>query len=135
MIRRPPRSTLFPYTTLFRSAAWRITWCLRAVRSADCDQRQCRSGAAPAHSRPQRGLVAHLVAFDERDADKPRPGFDGHAEIDRLVRIGLAGSRRRGRAPSSPARRACAERDDLHAFAVHRDLEMMRLGLPIRELT
>src|SRR5256886_11518897 len=24
MIRRPPRSTLFPYTTLFRSAAFRI---------------------------------------------------------------------------------------------------------------
>src|SRR3712207_8108971 len=23
MIRRPPRSTLFPYTTLFRSRAWR----------------------------------------------------------------------------------------------------------------
>src|SRR5690242_21062292 len=23
MIRRPPRSTLFPYTTLFRSQAWR----------------------------------------------------------------------------------------------------------------
>src|SRR5437764_10818368 len=23
MIRRPPRSTLFPYTTLFRSASWR----------------------------------------------------------------------------------------------------------------
>src|SRR3712207_7471621 len=23
MIRRPPRSTLFPYTTLFRSACWR----------------------------------------------------------------------------------------------------------------
>src|SRR5947199_5027262 len=26
MIRRPPRSTLFPYTTLFRSARWR-TYC------------------------------------------------------------------------------------------------------------
>src|SRR3712207_8944428 len=25
MIRRPPRSTLFPYTTLFRSQAW-LTW-------------------------------------------------------------------------------------------------------------
>src|SRR6266566_6763401 len=25
MIRRPPRSTLFPYTTLFRSAATRLT--------------------------------------------------------------------------------------------------------------
>src|SRR5437588_5487463 len=24
MIRRPPRSTLFPYTTLFRSASWRV---------------------------------------------------------------------------------------------------------------
>src|SRR3712207_8825753 len=26
MIRRPPRSTLFPYTTLFRSAAMPATW-------------------------------------------------------------------------------------------------------------
>src|SRR2546430_12325752 len=24
MIRRPPRSTLFPYTTLFRSLVWRV---------------------------------------------------------------------------------------------------------------
>src|SRR3712207_8296774 len=26
MIRRPPRSTLFPYTTLFRSALWRYVY-------------------------------------------------------------------------------------------------------------
>src|SRR2546422_4809397 len=26
MIRRPPRSTLFPYTTLFRSWRWRQSW-------------------------------------------------------------------------------------------------------------
>src|SRR5688572_31503267 len=26
MIRRPPRSTLFPYTTLFRSVSPRVTW-------------------------------------------------------------------------------------------------------------
>src|SRR5438093_9025455 len=26
MIRRPPRSTLFPYTTLFRSTCWCSTW-------------------------------------------------------------------------------------------------------------
>src|SRR5256885_8897141 len=25
MIRRPPRSTLFPYTTLFRSTEWRLS--------------------------------------------------------------------------------------------------------------
>src|SRR2546429_1677101 len=27
MIRRPPRSTLFPYTTLFRSSPWRMERC------------------------------------------------------------------------------------------------------------
>src|SRR2546429_2388260 len=27
MIRRPPRSTLFPYTTLFRSRCWSMTGC------------------------------------------------------------------------------------------------------------
>src|SRR5688572_32482066 len=26
MIRRPPRSTLFPYTTLFRSVRWHSIW-------------------------------------------------------------------------------------------------------------
>src|SRR3712207_7047764 len=28
MIRRPPRSTLFPYTTLFRSVVARVPWAL-----------------------------------------------------------------------------------------------------------
>src|ERR1041385_9306573 len=43
MIRRPPRSTLFPYTTLFRSPrarrhctrAWRCTRCGRGARSEE----------------------------------------------------------------------------------------------------
>src|SRR5256885_10417743 len=39
MIRRPPRSTLFPYTTLFRSYALRVAHQLR------------QSGAAPAEGR------------------------------------------------------------------------------------
>src|SRR5438132_8235697 len=34
MIRRPPRSTLFPYTTLFRSAE--SIWSLRAANSSMC---------------------------------------------------------------------------------------------------
>src|SRR2546421_5256746 len=33
MIRRPPRSTLFPYTTLFRSVGWRHYRYLAANRS------------------------------------------------------------------------------------------------------
>src|SRR5260221_4292334 len=31
MIRRPPRSTLFPYTTLFRSRAWAAAMALNMV--------------------------------------------------------------------------------------------------------
>src|SRR3712207_7121474 len=31
MIRRPPRSTLFPYTTLFRSAHWRKSFIPKAA--------------------------------------------------------------------------------------------------------
>src|SRR2546425_10328242 len=31
MIRRPPRSTLFPYTTLFRSLLWLALWDGKAV--------------------------------------------------------------------------------------------------------
>src|SRR3712207_8027364 len=40
MIRRPPRSTLFPYTTLFRSQARRTVRGLRGcdVRSSDRDR-------------------------------------------------------------------------------------------------
>src|SRR5947207_8606246 len=34
MIRRPPRSTLFPYTTLFRSRTSAPTWCPRIGRSS-----------------------------------------------------------------------------------------------------
>src|SRR5437868_8085776 len=46
MIRRPPRSTLFPYTTLFRSS--RVDPCLHA---ADCDRAR---GHLLAWSRPAR---------------------------------------------------------------------------------
>src|SRR2546422_2686551 len=34
MIRRPPRSTLFPYTTLFRSVLRRLTPCFEQFRDA-----------------------------------------------------------------------------------------------------
>src|SRR3989442_6380376 len=37
MIRRPPRSTLFPYTTLFRSARSVIARVFRAVEFVGCD--------------------------------------------------------------------------------------------------
>src|SRR2546422_4069524 len=67
MIRRPPRSTLFPYTTLFRSrfyaAAARVRAILRihrrrldaAALSARLDHARRRRAARRSHHRPIRG--------------------------------------------------------------------------------
>src|SRR2546427_9614325 len=41
MIRRPPRSTLFPYTTLFRSAPWATTAPPPPSREASPGGEQC----------------------------------------------------------------------------------------------
>src|SRR3989441_4041650 len=43
MIRRPPRSTLFPYTTLFRSDAERLASAILAVKERLGLCRQCRN--------------------------------------------------------------------------------------------
>src|SRR2546430_8203330 len=43
MIRRPPRSTLFPYTTLFRSFAARDLPCAHVVSPGACDRAVRRS--------------------------------------------------------------------------------------------
>src|SRR3712207_7812670 len=51
MIRRPPRSTLFPYTTLFRSAHARLlVRCVRVIRPLDTTPARWATstpGAAP----------------------------------------------------------------------------------------
>src|SRR5207244_8674661 len=44
MLRRPPRSTLFPYTTLFRSRAWHGGW--RAGRARRRGARAMRGARA-----------------------------------------------------------------------------------------
>src|SRR5260370_15941685 len=46
MIRRPPRSTLFPYTTLFRSPPPRVAARRRISPSCDRDG-SCQSGKCP----------------------------------------------------------------------------------------
>src|SRR2546429_6634522 len=48
MIRRPPRSTLFPYTTLFRSGGSRW-WTRRSWRTRSCARPvRCGSSSTPA---------------------------------------------------------------------------------------
>src|ERR1035438_3647137 len=61
MIRRPPRSTLFPYTTLFRSR--RITWSREASPDSRCDLRvlRLRSEEHTSELQSLRHLVCRLL--------------------------------------------------------------------------
>src|SRR2546421_8085149 len=57
MIRRPPRSTLFPYTTLFRSATERGRRCVQAMG---------RARAGRAHYRRQNAAGCEARAADRK---------------------------------------------------------------------
>src|SRR2546430_3034812 len=78
MIRRPPRSTLFPYTTLFRSLAADLTVQLHGLPVVpDVD------GAVhpAARSEPQAALAQAQVPLDvAADGDVPVP--DGHVRSE-----------------------------------------------------
>src|SRR3712207_3540741 len=76
MIRRPPRSTLFPYTTLFRSRPV-------AQRLGD---RAARGGQLE-HEVLGRGVVGRRVAADEAGGDLARrdPVREG---VEQLPRVG-----------------------------------------------
>src|SRR3989454_9187833 len=79
MIRRPPRSTLFPYTTLFRSLLFQVA----DVRAA------ALPGARPLH--PAHEIEKHAALDDGRRPDHaPGPG------ILRLISFQLIGARRGG---------------------------------------
>src|SRR5258708_16766516 len=69
MIRRPPRSTLFPYTTLFRSLRDCVTH--HAVEPNRCkDQRHCAERAQKQHREP---LLSHR--FRQHLLQRSRPGY------------------------------------------------------------
>src|SRR2546426_2069299 len=66
MIRRPPRSTLFPYTTLFRSAG------LVAAKRGQAERARgllARALAAGADSAETRAALATLAARDKRGTE------------------------------------------------------------------
>src|SRR3712207_8310924 len=66
MIRRPPRSTLFPYTTLFRSCP--VTGLERRVRAAQLEQ-HLHVGALAAHQQ-QVGGRYHREARHGREPSR-----------------------------------------------------------------
>src|SRR5258708_15960832 len=61
MIRRPPRSTLFPYTTLFRSF----------FNFLRCSADQQSENSLFAQRPLQQGVIAALVLSAENDEDSP----------------------------------------------------------------
>src|SRR2546428_14190898 len=83
MIRRPPRSTLFPYTTLFRSRALRRPLGRRApgpargARAARFPWR--RGGARPGAAAPRPPAAGAAEALQPGDAPRgaPRPARGG----------------------------------------------------------
>src|SRR3712207_8062001 len=84
MIRRPPRSTLFPYTTLFRSAREQLEHLSRQV------QRRPRSGRAEgvfARIGPhQRDQLRHRACLDFQIKDRKSTRLNSsHANISYAV--------------------------------------------------
>src|SRR3712207_7877845 len=75
MIRRPPRSTLFPYTTLFRS-----------LRGSQPRLRRLREGRRPAHRRlaADEGRLARAGAAGGQDRKSTRLN-SSHANISYAV--------------------------------------------------
>src|SRR5256886_13395115 len=102
MIRRPPRSTLFPYTTLFRSRLARRAH--RAARrgtgrAVHGDQRGGRRVGAVGAERGDRGEAA---GAGRRGGDRVRAGDGGGLAWWTPRRAGGLGGMGRGRAGRTP---------------------------------
>src|SRR3712207_8040740 len=81
MIRRPPRSTLFPYTTLFRSGGQRRRRGAGGCRSQDRERgRPGRSG--PGHAADQRRLQERGEGRQDRKSTRLN---SSHANISYAV--------------------------------------------------
>src|SRR6266542_5649970 len=84
MIRRPPRSTLFPYTTLFRSRLGLLRWELRPAQGRQGERAharvQLRDRRLRRHPRVlERRPPAALRAAPPRALSPAAPLLQGHA--------------------------------------------------------
>src|SRR5438132_3288183 len=83
MIRRPPRSTLFPYTTLFRSRVWQISYGgssgflgAPAIRMGPC-----KSGVFTAEAECQLHLEALLGQGLEDRSEEHTSELQSHSDL------------------------------------------------------
>src|SRR3712207_9253218 len=86
MIRRPPRSTLFPYTTLFRSPSPRLRAARRRARP-DGGRRAAMAEFAP--------VVARARARDARDRDLGAHSLVGRGPVAADARVNCVDGRDR----------------------------------------
>src|SRR5256885_14558140 len=101
MIRRPPRSTLFPYTTLFRSA-----FCGRGAQQAgEAHERFMREVITPAirpqalellRTHQQAGDQIIIVTATNEFVTRPIAAALGVQELIAVEQIGRASCRERG---------------------------------------
>src|SRR2546427_3277515 len=70
MIRRPPRSTLFPYTTLFRSRLTSPTVVPRSARPRRGSRRDSRSEEHTSELQSQSNLVCRLLLEKKKKKKK-----------------------------------------------------------------
>src|SRR5258706_11291156 len=92
MIRRPPRSTLFPYTTLFRSPRSQSAAGFPRRPARDCEPSSGRRGAARSeeHTSELQSLT-NLVCRLLLEKKKTSPSPDG--AVNDVMALSLAGAR------------------------------------------
>src|ERR1035441_9596503 len=112
MIRRPPRSTLFPYTTLFRSHREELTgkahWTMASrgqaklltrakrwqeISCATLPTRDLCENFAPSNAIPSASFPRATAASLSADDHRPKHSLTGHyARLSRLLLKNAAGS-------------------------------------------
>src|SRR5256885_5510193 len=91
MIRRPPRSTLFPYTTLFRSLTHRLAFDTRTQVRLTVQPRRGPSASASVHVALPAALVAVKLGISEgvgRQRDSGKVGSDAFDVVRLMQRFG-----------------------------------------------
>src|SRR5260370_27655447 len=79
MIRRPPRSTLFPYTTLFRSRGRSLSFQLRVCREGGPNKLGAGSSRSEEHTselQSHLNLVCRLLLEKKKKKSQQRPSRD-----------------------------------------------------------
>src|SRR2546429_6853125 len=96
MIRRPPRSTLFPYTTLFRSSFWGVSHSGRRKARVPLAERcsELRSEEHTSELQSRLHLVCRLLLEKNKARSAPEPGTGWRAfELFRVPVCGSVGGR------------------------------------------